>query len=174
MGTGHLSGMGQGAMWFPEDFKADQSNIHYRGYTMAACLLIHSLQMQILLLTSKLYCSCTTCSYLRVTDFCTIVAWDWGLHIIFMFAHYPYWVTDTKVRSTDISGVFTDRGLTPPTSRRPSTSQRHYVAALILHGPVHSRACLAWICQCEDNCVTHRKSLIPRFTAGTILVHSLY
>lgn len=76
MGSDHQSGREQGATWFLKDFKADQSKGHYRGSATAACLLIHSLQIQMLPLASHLPRSCTTCSCLGVADFCTTVAWD--------------------------------------------------------------------------------------------------
>lgn len=46
MGSDHQPGRGQGTTWFLKDFKADQSKRHYRGSATAACLLIHSLQIQ--------------------------------------------------------------------------------------------------------------------------------
>jgi hypothetical protein len=150
MGSGHLPGKGQGPTWFLNDFKADQSKRHYRNSTMAGCLLIHTTQMQMLLPASKLPRSCTTCSCLRGTDFCTIVPWVWGLHSLFMLIHSPDHSYRHQHEVADMPGVCSIRDLALPVARRPSTSQRHHVAALSLHEPVHKSACLHGFCQCRD------------------------
>lgn len=121
---------------------------------MAACLLIHSMKMQMLFLASGLPHSFTACSSLGVAAF---VGWASGLHTPLCLAHAHTAVTGARMGVTAVPGA---HFFSPRKEEEESEVLRsRFVAALPGQGPVHKTACLAAFCQHGDTMWSPRRRI---------------
>lgn len=123
---------------------------------MAACLLTHSMKMQMLFLASKLPHSFTACSSLGVAAFVHNCGLGFRLAHTFMPHSCPYCCHRCQNEVTAVSGA---HFFSPRKEEEESVLRSRFVAILPWQGPVHKTACLAAFCQHGDTMWSPRRRI---------------
>lgn len=124
---------------------------------MAACLLIHSMKMQMLFLASKLPHSFTACSSLGVAAFVHNCGLGFRLAHTFMPHSCPYCCHRRQNGVTAVPGAHL---FSPRKEEEESEILRsRFVAALPGQGPVCKTACLAAFCERGDTMWSPRRRI---------------